>query len=181
MEDITDVYILVEGPFGTLEQAVLDVSPGRLKIMSQVSKKEFSIEFARSFSGKFRSNQGKILPLGSKDIAMGSGTRNSYYSYGSLVHGCVRRSAKHKLVQGIHIILIVHWFMDVSATDANMNNASVQEGCNFATDSSLLVQLRFWKTHLFSGFECSIQTLTEARGEAGGRSAARAYNVKLGP
>ena len=53
MEDITDVYILVEGPFGTLEQAVLDVSPGRLKIMSQVSKKEFSIEFARSFSGKF--------------------------------------------------------------------------------------------------------------------------------
>ena len=68
--------------------------------------------------------------------------------------------------------------LDVSVTEANLNNASFQWGCNCAAHRSVFVQLSLRKRHLFSGVAGSLQYLTESKG-AGGRRAARAYNFKL--
>ena len=50
-------------------------------------------------------------------------------------------------------------------TNANLNNASFKWRCNLATHCSVFVQLYLRKTHLFSGVEGSIQSVTEAKGE----------------
>ena len=59
----------------------------------------------------------------------------------------------------------LHMVMDVSVTEANLNNASFQWGCNLATHCSVFVQLCLRKAHLFSGVEGRIQSVTEAKGE----------------
>ena len=74
----------------------------------------------------------------------------------------------------------LHMVMDVSVTEANLNNASFQWGCNLATHCSVFVQLCLRKAHLFSGVEGSTQSVTEAKGEGLGTApGARAYNFKL--
>ena len=55
----------------------------------------------------------------------------------------------------------LHMVMDVSVTEANLNNASFQWGCNLATHCSVFVQLCLRKEHLFSGVEGRIQSVTE--------------------
>ena len=62
----------------------------------------------------------------------------------------------------------LHMVMDVSVTEANLNNASFQWGCNLATHCSVFVQLCLRKEHLFSGVEGSIQSLAEAKGKGWG-------------
>ena len=47
----------------------------------------------------------------------------------------------------------LHMVMDVSVTEANLNNASFHWGCNLATHCSVFVQLCLRKEHLFSGVE----------------------------
>ena len=59
----------------------------------------------------------------------------------------------------------LHMVMDVSVTEANLNNASFQWGCNLATHCSVFVLLCLRKAHLFSGVDGSIQSVTEAKGE----------------
>ena len=61
--------------------------------------------------------------------------------------------------------------MDVSVTQANLNNTSFHWGCNLATHCSVFVQMCLRKTHLFSGDEGCIQSVTDAKGE--GLGAAR--------
>ena len=67
--------------------------------------------------------------------------------------------------------------MDVSVTEANLNNASFQWGCNLATHCSVFVQLCLRKAHLFSGVEGSIQSVTEAKGEGLGAGPRRAPTI----
>ena len=55
--------------------------------------------------------------------------------------------------------------MDVSVTEANLNNAYFQWSCILATHCSVFVQLCLRKEHLFSRVEGSIQSVTEAKGE----------------
>ena len=63
------------------------------------------------------------------------------------------------MVEALHMVL------DVSVTEANLNNASFQWVCNLATHCSVVVQLCLRKAHLFSGVEGSIQSVTDAKGE----------------
>ena len=64
----------------------------------------------------------------------------------------------------MRFILLI-WCMDGSVTEANLNNAAFQWGCNLATRRSVLVQLCLGKMHLFSGAERCIQSVTDAKGE----------------
>ena len=52
----------------------------------------------------------------------------------------------------------LHMVMDVSVTEANLNNASFQWGCKLTTHCSVFVQLCCRKAHLFSGVEGHIQS-----------------------
>ena len=67
--------------------------------------------------------------------------------------------------------------MDVSVTEANLNNASFQWGCILATHCSVFVQLCLRKEHLFSRVEGSIQSVTEAKGEGLGACPLRAPTI----
>ena len=67
--------------------------------------------------------------------------------------------------------------MDVSVTEANLNNASFQWGSNLATHCSVFVQLLLRKTHLISGVEGSIQSMTEAKGEGLGACPWRLHTI----
>ena len=103
----------------------------------------FSPRIRRIFpSGNIRSNPGKFRLFGPYDITIGSG-RSASYGY-----GCVCESV----------------------TEANLNNASFQWGCNLTTDCSVFVQLCLRNAHLFSGVE---GRRLKQRGRAGGRPAAR--------
>ena len=67
-------------------------------------------------------------------------------------------------------------FMDLSVTEANLNSASVQWGCNFTTHCRVSCNY-VWGKHI-----CSVEMHPDRdwrkRGRAGGRHAARAYNFK---
>ena len=67
--------------------------------------------------------------------------------------------------------------MDVSVTEANLNNASFQWGCNLATYRSVFVQLCLQKAHLFSGVEGHIQSVTEAKEKGLGAGPLRAPTI----
>ena len=67
--------------------------------------------------------------------------------------------------------------VDVSVTEANLNNASFQWGCNLATHCSVFVQLCLRKAHLFSGVEGRIQSVTEAKWEGLGAGPRRALTI----
>ena len=67
--------------------------------------------------------------------------------------------------------------MDVFVTETNLNNASFQWICNLAAHCSVFVQLCFRKTHLFSGMEDSIQSVTEAKEEGLGACQQQAPTV----
>ena len=71
----------------------------------------------------------------------------------------------------------LHMVMDVSVTEANLNNASFHWGCNLATHCSVFVQLCLRKAHLFSGVEGRIQSVTEAKGEGLGAGPRRAPTI----
>ena len=75
------------------------------------------------------------------------------------------------MVEALHMVL------DVSVTEANLNNASFQWVCNLATHCSVVVQLCLRKAHLFSGVEGSIQSVTEAKGEGLGAGPRRAPTI----
>ena len=61
------------------------------------------------------------------------------------------------MVQALH--------MDVSVTEANLNNASFLWGCNPATHCLVFVQLCLRSRNLFSGVKGRIQSVTDAKGE----------------
>ena len=65
----------------------------------------------------------------------------------------------------------------VSVTEASLNNASFQWGCNLSTHCSVFVQLCLRKVHLFSGVEGCIQSVTEAKGEGLGAGPRRAPTI----
>ena len=71
----------------------------------------------------------------------------------------------------------LHMVMDVSVTEANLNNASFHWGCNLATHCSVFVQLCLRKAHLFSGVEGRIQSVTKAKGEGLGAGPRRAPTI----
>ena len=90
---------------------------------------------------------GKFRSFGPYDIAIGSGPSASHSYYGSWMSPWVR-----------------DW-------------GQVGPGCNLATHCSVFVRLGLGKTHLFSGVEGSIQSVTDAKGEGLGTSPRRAPTI----
>ena len=168
-----------------LEALVLWQSESKTQIVTELECQHFpSVEIWLTELRSWWAN--RILPSNSPDISLGkyrvqpyditigSDPSASYGNYGSWMCLWPRQTWTMHLFSGVATLQQQCNPLQLLCA---LNNTSFQWGCNLATHCSVFVQLCLRRTHLFSGVEGSIQSVTEAKGEGLGACPLRAPTI----